>query len=74
MAPATTHSLFHTMADIASIRSPYLDRGVSLVYPAFDFGRLRYYLSDHNKAVPYSSVGLKKRDFEEFEKRAIQVK
>lgn len=74
MAPATTHSLFHTMADIASIRSPYLDRDVSLVYPAFDFGRPRYYLSDHNKAVPYSSVGLKKRDFEEFEKRAIQVK
>lgn len=73
MAPATTRSLFHTMADIAAIESPYFDRELSLVCPSFDFERPRYYLNDHNKAVPFSSVGLTERDFEEFEKRAIVV-
>ncbi len=73
MAPATTHSLFHTMADIASIESPYLDHEVSLVCPSFDFERPRYYLSDHNKAVPFRSVGLTERDLEEFSERHIQI-
>lgn len=50
-APATTHSLFHTMADIASIRSPYVDCGVSLVNSKFDSAAERLYLDDHNNAV-----------------------
>ncbi len=73
MAPATTHSLFHTMADIASIQCPYFDCEVSLVSPSFDFNRPRYYLSDHNEAVPFRSVGLNDQDLEEFAKRHIRI-
>lgn len=51
-APATTYSVFHTMADIASIRTPYLDERASLVSRDFDHLNRRYYLNDHNRAVP----------------------
>jgi lipid A ethanolaminephosphotransferase len=51
MAPATTHSLFHTMADMASIESPYFEREVSLLNSGFNYQRPRYYLDDHNHAV-----------------------
>ncbi|MBR6759228.1 MAG: lipid A phosphoethanolamine transferase [Alistipes sp.] len=50
-APATTHSVFHTMADIASISTPYLRRNVSLVSELFDYDIPRLYLNGHNKAV-----------------------
>ncbi len=73
MAPATTHSLFHTMADMASIESPYLDRGVSLVCPAFDFERPRYYLDDHNQAQPFRRMGLTENDLKELRLRAIAI-
>ncbi|MBP3474652.1 MAG: lipid A phosphoethanolamine transferase [Alistipes sp.] len=51
-APATTYSVFHTIADIASIRSPYLNINSSLVSPEFDYSAPRLYLDDHNRAVP----------------------
>lgn len=50
-APATTFSVFHTMADMASIESPYVERRASLLYQYFDSAATRYYLNDHNKAV-----------------------
>lgn len=50
-APATTYSVFHTMADIASICSPYLNITSSLVSPDFDYSAPRLYLDDHNRAV-----------------------
>ncbi len=73
MAPATTHSLFHTMADMASIESPYLDAGVSLVCPAFDFERPRYYLNDHNQAESFRKMGLTQNDLKQFAERAIEL-
>lgn len=57
-ATATTHSVFHTMADVASIRSPYIKERVSLVNEAFDHSCIRYYLSDHNEAVTLDEVGI----------------
>ncbi|MBE6203745.1 MAG: lipid A phosphoethanolamine transferase [Rikenellaceae bacterium] len=51
-APATTYSVFHTMADIASICSPYFNTKASLVSPEFDYSAPRLYLDDHNRAVP----------------------
>lgn len=50
-APATTYSVFHTMADIASIHSPYFNTKASLVSPELDFSAPRLYLDDHNRAV-----------------------
>ncbi len=72
MCAATSHSMFHTMADIASIKSPYIDLGVSLVSDQFVKGAPRYYLNDHNEAVPFVKTGLKKQDMEVFRKLGIR--
>ena len=50
-APATTHSVFHTMADIASVRSHFVKSSVSLVSRRFDKSAKRHYVNDHNEAV-----------------------
>ena len=64
--PATTHALFHTMADMASIRGNYIDTGVSLVNAGYDRTRPRRYLNDHNEAVPFRKTGLSAEDMEVF--------
>ncbi len=61
-APATTHALFHTMADMASIESRYLNPEVSLVDTTYDRHRPRRYLNDHNEAVPFIETGLSDQD------------
>ena len=72
-APATSHALFHTMADIASIRGRFIDPTVSLVNPAFDRTALRRYLNDHNEAVPYRKTGLMPQDMEVFRHYGIEL-
>lgn len=71
-APATTHALFHTMADMASIRGRHLSTKVSLVSPDYDRTAPRYYLNDHNEAVPYPKTGLKEEDYEVFRRYGIE--
>lgn len=72
-APANTHALFHTMAQIAAIRSPYIEESVSLVSPHFDRSAPRFYLNDHNEAVPYARTGLKQQDFDLFSSAHISL-
>ena len=71
-APATTHALFHTMADMASIRGRFLTTKVSLVSPDFDRTAPRRYLNDHNEAVPFRKTGLAGEDMEVFRKFGIE--
>ena len=71
-APANTHALFHTMADMASIRGRHLSTRVSLTSPDFDRTAPRYYLNDHNEAVPYAKTGLREEDFEVFRRFGIE--
>ncbi len=59
---ATTHAMFHTMADMASICGRTLDRSVSLVSEEFDTAAPRCYLNDHNEAVDFRKTGLDERD------------
>ena len=62
-SPATTHAMFHTIADMASLESPFIDRSVSLVSPLFDDNAKRYYLDDHNNAVPFDhKIGITEHD------------
>lgn len=70
-APASTHSVFHTLAQIASISSPFVDERVSLVSPRFDYSASRHYLDDHCTARPYGEMGLNGDDWQEFRKRGI---
>ena len=71
--PATTYSVFHTMADIASIFSPYVERRASLVNSYFDFGAVRYYLNDHNRAVRLNrEIGIDEEELEFFKLHNIK--
>ena len=72
-APATTHALFHTIADMASIRGRFLTTKVSLVSPDFDRTAPRRYLNDHNEAVPYRKTGLRPEDMEVFRRYGIEL-
>lgn len=72
-APATTHALFHTIADMASISSAYLDRTVSLVSTSFDRNANRYYLNDHNEAVPFIKTGLTNEDIEILRSHGVEL-
>lgn len=62
MAPTTTHAMYHTMADMASVEGRFVDRSVSLVSRQLDSAAPRYYLNDHNEAVPHLETGLKEED------------
>ncbi|MDE5708366.1 MAG: lipid A phosphoethanolamine transferase [Alistipes sp.] len=72
-APANTHALFHTMAQIAAIRSPYIEESVSLVSPDFDYTARRCYLNDHNEAVPYIRTGLGRQDLEVLGRNGVEL-
>ncbi len=72
-ATATTHSVFHTIADIASIQSPYIKESVSLVNEKFDHSGIRYYLSDHNKAVTLDEVGIDQEQAALFAKAGVEL-
>ena len=63
-APATTHAMYHTIADMASIVGRYCDPQSSLVSPDYNHKAPRRYLNDHNEAVPFRETGLTKADIE----------
>lgn len=71
---ATTRSMFHTIADIASIESCYIDRSLSLANQQFDSLAPHYYLNDHNCAVSFLSTGLSKEDIRLFQQRGIDLR
>lgn len=72
-ATATTHSAFHTIADMASIRSKYVKESVSLVNENFDHSAVRYYLSDHNKAATLDKVGIDREQAALFAKSGVKL-
>lgn len=73
-SPATTHSMFHTMADMASINSSFIEHNVSLVSDEFDETAPRYYLNDHNEAVPLDRhIGITDNDVYQFAIHGIRL-
>ena len=72
-ATATTHSAFHTIADMASIRSKYVKESVSLVNENFDHSAVRYYLSDHNKSATLDEVGIDREQAALFTKAGVKL-
>lgn len=71
-APATTHCLFHTLADMASVESRYVDTSVALSSSGFNWNAPRYYLDDHNCAENFDdSIGLTDADMRKFEQMGI---
>ena len=68
--PVSTNVAFHTMLDIASIQTPYLNPERSLISTDFKTAR-RMYLNDHDQPVFYYNSGLKKQDREMIEKQHL---
>lgn len=71
-APATSYSVFHTVADMASVTSPYCNNKASLLSTDFDYEAKRYYLDDHNKAVPLDkAIGIDAMQRDNFARMGI---
>ena len=74
-SPATTYSVFHTMADLASIYSPYINIRASLLSNDFDFAAKRYYLNDHNQAVPLDkNIGIDEVQYNLLRQAGVEIK
>ena len=72
--PATTYSVFHTVADMASIASLYIDFEASLVSFDFDYTSARYYLDDHNQAIPLNeNIGIGSTQRKLFELYGVEL-
>ena len=72
--PATTYSVFHTVADMASIASPYIDFEASLVSFDYDYTSERYYLNDHNQATPLNeNIGIDSVQRRLFERAGVEL-
>ncbi|HJB84213.1 MAG TPA: lipid A phosphoethanolamine transferase [Candidatus Alistipes merdigallinarum] len=70
--PATTACMFHSVADMASIESPYVDSTRSFSCPGFQQSLRRMYLTDHNTPVEFYNSGLQPEDFEALDRYHIE--
>lgn len=68
--PVATNAIFHTLLDIASIKTSYLKQDLSLVNPSFKIAK-RMYLGDHDNPVFFYNANLKKEDKIMIDKRNI---
>lgn len=63
--------LFHTLLTIAGIDTEWQNDSLSLASPNFT-SRERYYLNDHNEAIPLNETGMGKLDEEMFSKMGLR--
>lgn len=70
--PATTANIFHCVADMASIQSPYVERSSAFTSSDFKPKLRRMYLTDHNTAVEFYNSGLRPEDFEALDRYHIE--
>ncbi len=68
--PVATDAAFHTVLDMAAIRTPYLQPDLSLANTAFKITD-RMYLTDHDKPIFFYNAGLKPQDKSMIERRNI---
>ncbi|MDR0229684.1 MAG: lipid A phosphoethanolamine transferase [Flavobacteriaceae bacterium] len=69
--PVSTNIVFHTLLDAGEVKTRYFEPDLSVVNNNF-VGRDRMYLNDHDIAVPYQRMNLKKEDFEMIKKNNIK--
>ncbi len=72
-APATTHAMFHTIADMASIEGRYVEKKSALTSAAYDRKVSRRYLNDHNEAVSFFKTGLNELDKATFQRFGVEL-
>lgn len=69
---SSSRSIFHTMLQLAGLRTPWLDPSASLVSPRYIPAR-HTYLNDYNESVPLALSGLREPDFIELRKHGFTV-
>ena len=69
--PISNNVVFHTLLDIASISTPYLDSTLSVSSNNF-IERERFYLNDHDGCTLLTEIDFKKQDIKEFIKRGLK--
>ena len=67
----SSNAIFHTLLEIANINTPYLQKQLALTNGFFQ-NTQRVYLNDHDQAVPYLQMNLKKEDHEMLKKNNIK--
>lgn len=65
-------SVFHTIIDMAGIKTPFFDKTKSLMSPSYSRPRRRY-LNDYNESVELVNSGLWSIDIDELNKCGISV-
>lgn len=70
LKPVSSNASFHTVLDIAHIKTKYKDIDLSLVSKEFKITE-RMYLNDHDDPIPYYKSGIKKEDQEVIKERNI---
>ncbi len=68
---SSTASVFHTLMDMAGLRSPYWRAGLSLASDTYR-APARRYLNDYNESVPLSASGLRASDFSAMRRAGIR--
>ena len=69
---STSSAVFHTLADLASIETKYLNSELSLCSENFRAVPRRY-LTDHEESVRIDELPLTKYDYQQFEEKNIRL-
>ena len=69
---ASNSAVFHTMLQLAGISSPLRNDTLSLASKTYRCGQ-RFYLDDHNKAIPLQRYPFDPEDIEQFASRGIRL-
>ncbi|MDE6050350.1 MAG: hypothetical protein K2G08_01580, partial [Paramuribaculum sp.] len=68
----TRDALFHTLLDLAGLRTPWLHTSSSVASPAYR-ERPAIYLNDHNDAVALRNCGILAPDFQKLDSLNIPL-
>lgn len=68
--PMTTNVIFHTLLDVAGIKTPYRNDSLAVTSPLFTV-MPRHYLNDHNQPETLDEVGFKPLDIEMFHRLGL---
>ena len=67
----SSNAVFHTLLELAGIRTPYRDDRLSLVSSKFR-GGVRFYLNDRYECVPIEDLGLPEEDLRLFREKGLK--
>lgn len=70
-AVSSNKTVFHSLLNLGGIRTAYRNDTLSVVSPLYT-EKPRMYLNDHNEARSYRNIGMRKQDFEMFNKQHIK--